>query len=171
MPNVVPEVAVPDADAAASGDSSFGRILVPVRSAGEAFQTLTVAARICASASGLLRVFHVRVYDPPLRGEGRFYPETKAEAAAIADEALPVTSACGVRAVAAVADAPRAEIALAIARQAASWRADLIVMTRRPSSAFLRFLAGSIPDQVMRRSACPVLTVHPKPRADRHAGR
>jgi nucleotide-binding universal stress UspA family protein len=169
---ITPEVAVPDADAIFSGGgSSFRRILVPVRFARDAEDTLAVAASVCRATRGVLRLVHVRIFDPPVRGTGRFYPETAIEAAAVADEALPGIWACGVRATTAVVAAPRGEIGWAIAREAATWSADVIVMTRRPSSAFRRFLLGSIPDQVMRRTACPVLTVHPRPNANQRESR
>jgi nucleotide-binding universal stress UspA family protein len=163
-----PEEAIPGADALTSGEgSSFRRILVPIRATGDAVDALAVAASVCSSTKGVLRLIHVRIFDPPMRGSSRFYPETVSEAAAVADEALPVIWAYGVRAMTSVVDAPRGEIAAAIARQAAAWPADVIVMSRRPSSAFWRFVMGSIPDQVMRRATCPVLAVHPERKANR----
>jgi nucleotide-binding universal stress UspA family protein len=165
-----PEVAVPGTDPLLCGDEpSFRRILVPVRLAGDAAETLAVAARICRSASGVLRLVHVRIYDPSVRGSGPFYPLTMSEAAAIPDEALPIVWAYGLRATTAVVDAPRGEVASAIARHAAAWRADMIVMTRRPSPAICRLVPGSVPDRVMRLTDCPVLTVHPRPRVTRNA--
>jgi nucleotide-binding universal stress UspA family protein len=161
-----PEVAVPDTEAAVSGGgSSFRRVLVPIRRACDAVDTLAVAARVCSSTQGVLRLVHVRIFDPPLRGAARFYPESPAEAAAVADEALPLIWGYGVAATTAVVEADRREVAAAIARHAAAWRADVIVMTRRPSLAFWRFVLGSIPDQVMRKATCPVLAVHPKPQS------
>ena len=167
-----PQVAVPGTDALAFGDGpSFRRILVPIRLAADAAETLAVAARVCWSTKGMLRLLHVRIYDPPLRGAGRFYPQTRSEAAAVPDEALPMVWAYGLQATTAVVDAPRGEIAAAIARQASQWRADVIVMTRRPSPAICRLLLGSVPDQVMRKSNCPVLAVHPGPKVTRNVAR
>jgi nucleotide-binding universal stress UspA family protein len=45
---------------------------------------------------------------------------------------------------------------------ASAWRADVIVLTRRPRPAISRMVLGSVADQVMRKASCPVLTVHPK---------
>jgi nucleotide-binding universal stress UspA family protein len=172
MQATVPEAAIPDAHALGSGGaSSFRRILVPIRLADEAVNTLAVAARVCCSTNGVLRVLHVRVFDPPVRGTGRFYPETAAESAARADEALPLMWRYGVSATTAVVEAQRGDVARAIAHQAAVWPADVIVMTRRPSSAFCRLVMRSIPDQVMRIATCPVLAVHPLPEAKRHVSR
>jgi nucleotide-binding universal stress UspA family protein len=161
-----PEIAVPDTDAFAFGDEpSFRRILVPVRRAGDAAETLAVAARMCRSTNGVLRLLHVRIFDPPLRGSGRFYPQTTSEAAAELDEALLMVWALGLRATPVVVNAPRDAVALAIAQQAATWPADVVVMTRRPSPAICRLLMGSVPDRVMRKASCPVLAVRPRPKA------
>jgi nucleotide-binding universal stress UspA family protein len=165
-----PDVAFPDTDARAPGDGpSLRRILVPIREAGDAAQTLAVAARVCSSTNGVLCLLHVRIYDPPLRGTGRFYPETRNEAAAVPDEALPMVWAYGLHATTAVVQAPRGEVASAIAQQAAAWRADVIVMTRRPSPAICRVFLGSVPDQVMRKAHCPVLAVPPRRKVTRNA--
>ena len=165
-----PDVTVPDVDALASGDdSSFRRILVPIRVAGDAAEALAVAARVCRSANGVLRLVHVRIYDPPLRNSGRFYPQTADEAAAVLDEALPMAWRHSLRTTTAVVTAPRGKVAAAIAGQASAWPADMIVMTRRPGPAVCRMLLGSIPDQVMRMASCPVLAVHPRPAVARKA--
>jgi nucleotide-binding universal stress UspA family protein len=158
------EVAVPGTDVPAGGEPSFRRIFVPVRSPGESAEALAVAARVWSSTvHGVLRLVHVRMYDPPMpRCPGRFYPETAAEAAALLDEALLIVWSSGARATTAVMDAPRGEVAAAIAQQASAWRADVIVLTRRPRPAISRMVLGSMADQVMRKASCPVLTVHPK---------
>jgi nucleotide-binding universal stress UspA family protein len=160
-----PEIAEPGSDELASGGgSSFRRVLVPIRLAADAEQTLAVAAGVCSSANARMRLLHVRIFDPPVRGHGRFYPQTESEAAAVPDEALPILWAYGVQATTAVVDAPRGGVAPAIAGHAAAWRADVIVMTRRPSPAICRLFFGSVPDDVIRKASCPVLAVHPKPK-------
>jgi nucleotide-binding universal stress UspA family protein len=159
------KVAVPGTDAPGSGGGpSLRRIFVPVRSPGESAEALAAAARVCASTiNGVLRLVHVRMYDPPVpKCPGRFYPETAAEAAALLDEALLIVWGGGVPATTAVVDAPRGEVAAAIAQQASAWRADVIVLTRRRRPAVSRMVLGSVADQVMRKASCPVLTVHPK---------
>ena len=74
-----PGTATPDSDMLAgdSGDSgdSFRRALVPVDSFGESINALAMAARIGQTTAGPLRLIHVRMWDPPVRGGGgRFYP-------------------------------------------------------------------------------------------------
>jgi nucleotide-binding universal stress UspA family protein len=158
------QVAVPATDVPDGGKPSFRRILIPVRSPGESAEALAVAAVVCSSMiNGVLRLIHVRIYDPPMpRCPGRFYAETAAEAADVLDEALLTLWGSGARATTAVKDAPRGEVAAAIVQQASAWRADVIVLTRRRRPAISRMVLGSVADQVMRTATCPVLTVHPK---------
>ena len=147
----------------AGNEQSFRRIFVPVRSAGDSADALTAAVRICSSTvNSVLRLVHVRIYDPPMpRCPSRFYLETAAEAAALLGEALLMIWGGGAQATTAVVDAPRADVAAAIARQASAWRADMIVLTRRRRLAISRMVLGSVADQVMRDATCPVLTVQP----------
>ena len=68
-----PGVAVPDAGTPVPGGRpGIRRILVPIRSADQAVGPLAAAARVCGAANVLLCLVHVRIYDPPLRGSGRF---------------------------------------------------------------------------------------------------
>jgi hypothetical protein len=113
-----PEIAEPGADQLASGGgSSFRRVLVPIRRAADAVQTLAVAAHVCSSTNGTVQLLHVRIFDPPMRGYSRFYPQTASEAAAVPDEALPVIWPYGVQATTVVVDAPRGGVASAIAQR------------------------------------------------------
>jgi len=155
------EIAGPCAGAhPGDGSSSFRRILVPVRSPGESRPALAVAARICGMTGGVLRLVHVRTCDPPLRSPARFYRETADQAAAVLGEALLMAWACGgPRATTVMVDARRGDVAVAIARQAAAWPADLIVLARRPRPAITRLVWGSVPDRVMRKASCPVLAI------------
>jgi nucleotide-binding universal stress UspA family protein len=146
---------------AAGGGPALRRILVPVRQAADAAPALALAARLCDTASGTLRLVHVRIYDPPVRGyPARFYPETGDVAAAVVDEAMLTVWGWGLRADSAVVTAPRGKVAEAIAAEAAGWNANVIVLTRRPRTAVSRLLWGCVPDRVMRKSGCPVLAVH-----------
>jgi nucleotide-binding universal stress UspA family protein len=157
------EIAVPGTGAhPPDGRSSFRRILVPVRSPGEAYPALAVAARICGQAGGVLRLVHVRTCGPPLRSPARFYRETPAQATAALEEALLAAWACGgPRATTIVVDARRGDVATAITWQAAGWPADLIVLARRPRPALIRLARGSVAGQVIRQASCPVLAVPP----------
>jgi nucleotide-binding universal stress UspA family protein len=165
----VPDTGLPDF----GGGPSFQRIFVPVRSPAESAEALAAAVRWCNSTiNGVVRLLHVRVYDPPMpRCPGRFYPETLADARAVLDDAMLIVWGGGAQATTAVVDAPRGEVAAAIAQQASAWRADVIVLTRRSRPAISRFVLGSVADQVMRKASCPVLAVHPRAKAARKASR
>jgi nucleotide-binding universal stress UspA family protein len=117
-----------------------------VRAPDESCPALAVAARICALGNGVLRLVHVRTCDPPLPIAGRFYLETAGEAAAVLEEALLMAWAYGgPRATTAAVDARRSDVAAAIARQAAAWPADLIVMARLPRLAITRLVGAACP--------------------------
>jgi nucleotide-binding universal stress UspA family protein len=167
------ETAIPDTDGPPRSDAPRPlRILVPVGLPGQSGKALAVAAQLSASAGGILLLTHVRIFDPPAPGcPGVFCAETVDAAAALLDDALLTAWAAGaVGATTAVVDAARAYVARAIARQAASWGAGMIVMTRRPRPAISCLLLGSdLPDQVMRAAQCPVLAVPTEGRFSRHA--
>jgi nucleotide-binding universal stress UspA family protein len=159
------QISVPGTGTGDGGGPSLRRILVPVNLPEESAAALAVAAGMCVTPGGELHLLHVRIFDPPApRCPGRWYPETADEAAAVLDGALLGAWGRGLRASTAVVDAPRGSVGATIAAQAAAWRADVIVLTRRPRLAISRLLLGSVPDQVMRKASCPVLTVRPRPR-------
>lgn len=159
---------MPGTGAPARGDGpSLYRVLVPVGLPGGSDKALAVAAQLSAATGGMLLLIHVRIYDSPVPGcPGLFSPETAGDAAALLDEALLTAWADGVvRATTAVVNAARADVARAIARHAAGWGADVIVVTRKPRPAVSCLLLGSgVPDQVMREAHCPVIAVRPAPR-------
>jgi nucleotide-binding universal stress UspA family protein len=165
------ELAFPGTGAPAFGDGpSLRRILVAVRALARQPRRWRSRRASAARSCGVLRLVHVRTYDRRVRRAGRFYPETADDAAAVLDKALLAVWACGgPRATTAVVDAERREVASAIAWQGSLWRADLIVLTRRPRLAVSGLVMGCVPDQVMRQANCPVLAVHPR-RNDRGRG-
>lgn len=158
----VPEGASPDG---AGGGGSLRRILVPVDPFGQAARAVGVAAQFATAVSGgQLRVVHVRTWEPSGRGPGRFFFESSAEATAVVDRALTGAWASGATASGVVVEAQRSRMTAAIAAQAASWQADLIVVVRRPRRPLGILLLGSPPDQLMRAVRCPVLVVREEDR-------
>jgi nucleotide-binding universal stress UspA family protein len=166
-----PGASTPDSDMLA-GDAggSFCRALVPVDSFGESINALALAARIGQSTGGPLRLVHVRMWDPPVRGGGLFYPETSEEATTVLDNAMDYVWARGVEATGVIVEAQRSCMATAIITEASQWSGDVIVLTARPR----RFITLGVWDkatrQVMRAASCPVLIVYPsrtRPRFDR----
>jgi len=155
-------VHLPDGAALYGGGGSLLRMLVPVSTPDDSATALVTAARLCATVNGTLRVVHIRVFFPPVRGSGPFHPESNTQATAVIEQALTGVWAFGVKASGVVIEAERSRRPQAIAAAARDWRAGVIVLTRRPRPAISRLLLGSVADQVMRRAACPVLAVRPE---------
>jgi len=146
---------------AGEGGESLQRILVPVDSSGQSDKALALAARFSVEVGGQLRLVHVRMWDPPARGGlGRFFWETSEQATMVLDQALTSVWACGVQASGVVVDAKRSRVARAVAAEARSWRAGVMVVARRPRTAIGVLLLGSVSAQLMREAACPVLVIH-----------
>ena len=158
-----PGVSTPDSDMLA-GDSggSFRGALVPVDSFAESINALAMAVLISQNTGGPLRLVHVRMWDPPVRGGGgRFYSETSEAATTVLDNAMNYAWARGVEASGVVMEAQRSRMATAIVREASRWGADVVVLTAQPR----RFTTFGVWDkatrQVMQAASCPVLIVHP----------
>ena len=153
-----PDVLIPATDARADGGKSLQRILVPVGSSGQAGRALALAARFSAEVDGQLRLVHVRAWDPPLPGgAGRFFWETSEQATEVLDKALTAVWAHGVPASGVIVDSVRNRVARAVAAEARSWGASVMVVARRPRTAIGILLLGSLSDQLMREAGCPVL--------------
>jgi nucleotide-binding universal stress UspA family protein len=141
------------------GGGSMNRILIPVDAFGHGASALALGARIASAIGGQLRVVHIRTFDPPLRGTGRFYTESSTEAIEVIDQAVTGVWQCGCRASGVVMDAERSGIAEAICKAASDWKADVIILARRPRRAISILILGSVAHQVMRHAGCPVLVV------------
>jgi nucleotide-binding universal stress UspA family protein len=152
-PGITPAVMAGD------GGGSLRRILVPVDACGHAARGLALAALVSCAIGGELRVVHIRPFDPPARCCGRFYAESASGATAVIERALTGAWSHGCRASGIVVDAQRSLIARAITEAACQWRADVIILTRRPRRAFGVLLLGSVTHEVMREARCPVLVV------------
>jgi len=146
---------------AAGGGTPLQRILVPVGRFGRPERALALAARFSAEVGGQLRLVHVRMWEPAGRnGTGRFFSETSEEATALLDKALTSVWACGVPASGVVVDASRSRAARAVAAEARSWRAGVMVVARRRRTAIGVLVFGSVSAQLMREAGCPVLVMH-----------
>jgi nucleotide-binding universal stress UspA family protein len=141
--------------------ASFRRVLVPVDFFVTTANALSLAARMGCATGGPLRLVHVRIWDPPVRGGGRFYPETSEEAIEVLDNAMRFVWARGAEATGIIVEAQRSQMAAAIITEASQWSADVIVLTARPR----RFVTFGVWDkatrQVMQAPPCPLLIVHP----------
>ena len=155
------DVFIPPTHAGAGGGGlPFQRICVPVGPGGQEDRTLAAAASLGAATGGRLRVVHVRMWDPAVHGGGgRFYLETSQEATAVLERALASVWARGVAASGVVVDAPRQRLTRSIAVQARAWRAEVLVVARRPRTALGALFFGGLPEKMMREAGCPVLVL------------
>ena len=140
---------------------SLRRFLVPVDSGGRCAPALTVATEFSAAVGGLLRLVHVRTWEPPIRAASRFFRETSEEATALLEESLSGAWAAGATASGVIVDADRSRAAAVIAGEARAWGAEVIVLARRRRNPLGVLLLGSLSAEVMRAAGCPVLVVQP----------
>jgi nucleotide-binding universal stress UspA family protein len=159
MSSVADELVRVGAEARPGG--SLRRILVPVDTADRAAEALALAAKLSCALDGTVRIVHVRIFDPPVRGSGRFYPESRADAEAVVEHAVLDAWAYGSRATGEVVVAQRSRLGRAIVSAAEGWQAGVIVLARKPRRLLAGLLLRSVADEVMRRAGCPVLVVRP----------
>jgi universal stress protein A len=140
------------------------KILFPTDFSSTADTALEYAASLARERNALLLIVHVQ--EPPLMyGEGAFYygaPEPDADvlrkmllAVVPKDHAV----ACHHR----FAQGMPAEGILGVAKQE---NVDLIVMSSHGRSGLSRLLMGSVAEEVLRGSACPVLIVKPNAKVE-----
>ena len=137
------------------------RICVPVDAFGHADGALVLAGELSVTAGSVIRLVHIRAWEPPARSAKRLFLETESEALRVLDDALTGLWATGAAASGVVVDAPRALIAAAIAGHAEEWSADLLLVGRRRRTAIGALLRGSLANQLARKADCPVLIMHP----------
>jgi nucleotide-binding universal stress UspA family protein len=142
------------------GDNGVLRMLIPVDvpewSSEEGLHYGTALAR---TTGAVVRLVHVRLWDPPVRGFGRFYLTTQDQATTVLENALDTVWEHDLKASGVVLDAPRANVALAIATEAEEWGADLVVMACRPRGFLSTMFRGdNLAQQVIRcTTTCPVV--------------
>jgi nucleotide-binding universal stress UspA family protein len=137
------------------------RLLVAVDTPeGSSAEGLVRAALLGQATDATLRLIHVRPWDPPIRGYGRFYLESSEQATSLVEAALEQLWEQNLRASGVVVDAPRSGIALTIAEEAKSWEADMIVVAYRPKGPVGSLITGApLAQQVIREAFCSVLVV------------
>ena len=144
-----------------SADGSFHRILVVVHDLDGSSKALRLAARTGRATGGRLRLVHVRMWEPPGPGTGRFYPETSEEATALLDSAMSYVWKFGVEASGIVVEAQRSSIAAVTLAEASRWGADVIVVAARLRHLITIGVWDRAARQIMQAAACPLLVVHP----------
>jgi nucleotide-binding universal stress UspA family protein len=140
-------------------DDVLRRILVPVGDDHAPSEGLTYGANMAGRTGGQLRLVHVRIWDPPVRGSQRWYPESEQEALTVLGRSVSRAWAAGLPASGIVVTAERRQVAAAVAAAAESWHADVIVVAREPRRRLRRMLSSHLSDRLTETSKCPVLIV------------
>ncbi len=140
-------------------DGDLRRIMVPVGNETSFDKGLRFAARMASGTDGELRLVHARIWDPPVRGSGRFYPESTEEALHVLERSLAPLWSAHLHASGIVVDAERGCVAASVAAEAAFWEADVIVVAGRPRRRRGWFPSHHLSDDLARCTQCPVLAV------------
>jgi len=144
---------------------TVSRILCPIDFSEHSARALEYAAVLARWYGASIRVLHVHTFvpPPPSRLPGWARPRLTAEEREhylkeMRDLAAPAAGSGPPFEVSLVEGEPIEEIL----RAAAAGPADLIVLGTHGRSGFQRLMLGSLTEKVLRRAACPVLTVPPR---------
>jgi len=143
------------------------RILCPFDFSEPSTHALEQAARMARWYGARLTVLHVRptvVPHPDISPEGHMAPWLVAELETLRQR---VTAACDVATAGVQVDVMTSagEPVHEILTHADTQAADLIVLGTHGLSGFRHLVLGSVTEKVLRRAACPVLTVPPRAHA------
>lgn len=159
-------VMVVRAEAAGSGPAAISRLVVPLDGSPLSAESLPVAASLAERLGlpiSLARVVNIAELMPPVVGMGdaipyQIYDETEAEMEKAAGEYLDgVASTLRARGIAVRATVLSGSPASAIID--ATQPGDIVVLCSHERSGVLRWLMGSVAEQLVRGDDCPVILV------------
>lgn len=167
----VPVLVVPAAWSAREVPVAFARILVAVDGSEASGRALTAALQLARDAGGRLRIVHQFEMLAHLTGfehGAQVLADARAQAMTVLDAAFASAQSAAVAADVKLLDTPGRRLGEAVADEAASYAADLVVLGTTGRHGVERALLGSGAEQVIRLSATPVLAVRAGlPRPDR----
>ena len=147
---------------------TFNRILVAVDGSPTSNKALAAALELARSHGGRIRLVHSvdeLLYMSGFDTSADVVTIIRANAQKVLAEAASAAAAAGVAAECDLVDAPGQRLGDIVARQAASWQADLVVVGTHGRHGVGRVLMGSGAEQIIRHSPVPVLVI----RADESA--
>ena len=147
----------------------FKRILVPVDGSPTSSKALTMALQLAREVSGSVRVVHAFDDLSFLSGyeyDGSVLRAARSEADKVLSSAQEAAAAAGVTADARLLETRGRRLGDAIADEAGSWEADLIVVGTHGRRGVGRALLGSGAEQVIRMAPVPVLSIRATDEAD-----
>jgi len=132
-------------------------IVVPLDGSRLAEAALLMASRIAGGARATLTLLHVLEEHPPASVHGQRHLGSAADAGRYLSSLRDGMHAAGHEVLTHVHENTVRDVARSLADHAAELRADLIVMTTHGSGGMRRLVFGSIAQQVIASTACPVL--------------
>lgn len=140
----------------------FKRILVPVDGSHTAGKALTLALQLAREHSASVRLVHA-MDELALINEYGYGPalvdSIREGAQEVLANALTIAKQAGVEADTQLVDEPAQRLGTTVAKVAASWGADLIVVGTHGRRGISRVVLGSGAEQILRNATVPVLTV------------
>jgi nucleotide-binding universal stress UspA family protein len=140
--------------------TAFSRILCPIDFSDVSRRALDYATVFARWYGAALRVVHVALPMPPVsrdaRGEDGLVQEERRALEVDLDALVEPVRAAGVSVEISIVDGL---VVSSILSDAAAWRADLVVIGTHGHSGFDRRVLGSVTEKLLRKAACPVLTV------------
>ena len=143
----------------------FARILVAVEDFAHSPAVLELVKAVATEGVSEVRALHLRTRE--LAGSRWYARESSGDASFVADAAVFELRMKGLAAGGGVRAAVVDRIAEAILAEAASFRADLIVLGPPRRREFTARVFGSVTQRVLQRSTCPVIVAPRQPRRKR----
>jgi nucleotide-binding universal stress UspA family protein len=146
----------------------YRRILVPVDGSEPSSRALATALQLARHAGGRVCVLHdidELQYLIPYADPGALIAAVRAEGRKVLEAALAICASAGVPADTRLVEGVGRRLDEAVADQALSWNADLVVIGSHGRRGLKRVLLGSGAEQVLRLAPVPTLVVRERPHA------
>jgi nucleotide-binding universal stress UspA family protein len=154
QPRVAPKLAT-----AGQASVAFRRILVPLDGSHLAEGVLPIAARLADSCGATVALLHVIEKDAPARVHGERHLTTSNEAGTYLAQVAEMLDGPARRIEYHTHEVPVGDVSMSIATHAEEGESNLIVLSTHGEGGIREALWGSIAQQVLQRSARPVLLV------------
>lgn len=143
----------------------YKRILVAIDDSPPSSHALQVALQLAALRGSALRIVHVLEHPASLGGQSygdhgqHFLELARDHARTLLERGLEAAGAAGVQADTRLIDSAGRRLGEAVADEARTWNADLVVVGSHGRSGVSRAVLGSGAEQVVRLAPVPVLVV------------
>jgi nucleotide-binding universal stress UspA family protein len=140
----------------------FKRILVPVDGSPTSNKALVAALQLARDAGGRVRLVHCfdeLVYFTGFEYSADLVAQAKTYAERVLQDATAIAGSAGVSSDTRLVDRPGQRLGEAVAEEARSFEADLVVVGTHGRRGLGRALLGSGAEQVIRLAPVPVLVV------------